>query len=321
MAGSFPGFAGCCQIDSNSKALAGALLYVFAGGTTNYSLTYQDIGLALSAPNPLVADGAGRVPYFFVADGTYHIRLTDADGVVQFENTSVPSIGASISGGGGSAVDPNTVFSTGDMKFRPVNDVLAGWVRCNGRTIGSATSGGTERANADTSALFTYLYTAFSDTKCPVSGGRGASASADFAANKTITLLDFRDRTPVGLDSMGAAAKGGLLAANILSGGGDTVDTGAATGGEANHVLTLAESAAHDHGGLTGAHSHRFTYRNTGISVASPGANPATDFITTSSMPTNVDTQTTQATIASAGSGTTHNTMQPFMLGTFYMKL
>lgn len=314
MAGNFPGTSGACQQDENGKPLAGGLLYVFTGGTTTPALTYQDIGLALLSTNPLVLDDRGRCPLFYVADGIYRVRLTDADGVVQSDDLQVPSIGASTSGGGGSAVDPTTVFGTGDVKWQPIDGVVTGWVRLNGRTIGNPTSGASERANADVSTLYSFLWTNFSDVKCPVSGGRGASSAADFAANKTITLLDFRDRAIVGLDSMGNAAAGGLLAANITSGGGDTVNTAAATGGEANHTISVTEMPAHDHGG--GAHTHNIqpvdnTSGASGVPKAGPGASDG---------PT-VPTITSGAIIASQGGGNAHNNMPPFILGSWYMKL
>ena len=68
--------------------------------------------------------------------------------------------------------------------------------------------------------------------------GRGATALADFNALKPITLPDLRGRSPVGLDDMGAAGAGRILPGNVTSGGGDNQTTPAATGGEANHVLT-----------------------------------------------------------------------------------
>lgn len=81
-----------------------------------------------------------------------------------------------------------------------------GWVKENGGTIGNATSGATTRANADTEALFTHLWTSFNNTMLPIqtSGGvastRGASAAADFAANKRLALFDSRARFPRGSD-------------------------------------------------------------------------------------------------------------------------
>jgi hypothetical protein len=98
------------------------------------------------------------------------------------------------------------VLSTGDVKWRMQTGTLTGFVRMNGRTIGSAASGATERANADTADLYTYLWTNFSDALAPVSGGRGASAAADFAANKTITIPTMQGYGPAGLDDMGNSA-------------------------------------------------------------------------------------------------------------------
>ena len=81
-------------------------------------------------------------------------------------------------------------------------------MRLNGRTIGSATSGATERANTDTQALFEYLWQ--NDSALAVSTGRGASSSADWAANKTIALPDGRGRVLAALDDMGSTAAGRL---------------------------------------------------------------------------------------------------------------
>jgi len=83
----------------------------------------------------------------------------------------------------------------------------AGWLIEDGKTIGSAASGATGRANADTQDLFTYLWTQFDNTELPIqtSAGtataRGASASADFAANKRMPLFDSRSRFLRGSDS------------------------------------------------------------------------------------------------------------------------
>jgi hypothetical protein len=72
------------------------------------------------------------------------------------------------------------------------------------RTIGSATSGATARANADTSALFTLLWGALANTDLPIQDNtgaastRGASAAADFAANKRLPLPSFAGLTKIG---------------------------------------------------------------------------------------------------------------------------
>ena len=110
--------------------------------------------------------------------------------------------------GGGSPVDPTTIISTGDFKWSYGTGVLTGFVRCNGRTIGSSTSGASERANSDTQALYVNFWTA--DPNLAVSGGRGATAAADYAANKTLALPDCRGRVVAGLDDLGNSAAGVL---------------------------------------------------------------------------------------------------------------
>ena len=180
------------NVDINGQPLAGALLYIFQVGTVaTPQNSYQDFGLTLVNPNPLQADQNGRFPAFYLADGQVHVRLTDSTGVVVFDYPDLQVLGPSSGGGGGGggSVDPTSIASTGDFKFRPTSETLTGWVKANGQTIGSASSGATQRANADTQNLFVYLWSNFSNAKCPVSGGRGATALADFQANKTIRLI------------------------------------------------------------------------------------------------------------------------------------
>lgn len=127
-------------------------------------------------------------------------------------------------------------FATGmEMDFHGTT-APAGWVLASGRTIGNASSGATERANADTSALFSALWSAYSNTVCPVSGGRSGSAAADFAANKTITLPDKRGRVSVGRDNMGGSTAGRVTSA----GSGIVGTTMGATGGDENVTLARA---------------------------------------------------------------------------------
>ena len=73
------------------------------------------------------------------------------------------------------------------------------FLKCNGQTIGNASSGATARANADTQTLFEMLWADWDNTVLPIqtSSGtaatRGASATADFNANKRLPLPDLRD--------------------------------------------------------------------------------------------------------------------------------
>lgn len=195
------------QLDTSGKPLAGCLLYTIQAGTTSTPQNgYQDSALAIALPNPIVCDAAGRLPQMFFADGTIKVRLTDKNGVTQIVADGIQVVGASSGSGGGGSVDPTTIIATGDLKVRYGTGTLSGYVRANGRTIGSATSGASERANADCQALFEYLWGA--DANLTVSGGRGASANADWVANKTITLPDLRGRVIAGLDDMGNTASG-----------------------------------------------------------------------------------------------------------------
>jgi hypothetical protein len=332
MAGTLPGIANAQQHDVNGLPLSNCLLTVFAGGTTTPVSTFQDIGLAIPAQNPLVGDASGRIPLFFVADGTYHVRLTDQFGIMSnggFDIPQIPSIGASSSGGGGAAVDPTTVASTGDWKFRPSTEILPGWVRMNGRTIGNATSGASERANADTQALFIYAWSTYPDAKCPVIGGRGSGALADYNGNKQITTLDWRARGPVGLDDMGNTLAGRITSIST-PGSSDLSTTPGGYGGEGAHALVAIELPGHTHSGTTGNdapdHSHAETtfMQSFGLTVAGSGG-PAF-------MGNNVAGQSTGGASArhqhpfttdagGALGGQVHNNFQPFVLGTHYWKL
>jgi hypothetical protein len=217
-AGTVPGFSLSPQFDTLGKVMPGCKLYVVQAGTTSTPQnSYQDSGLTIVNPNPLSCDSTGRLPQWFVADGSIKVRLTTATGSTVFTGDNLLVIGASSGGGGGSPVDPTTVLATGDIKSQYSTNTLAGWVRANGRTIGNASSGATERANADTSALFTFLYNA--DGSLAVSGGRGASAAADYAANKTITLPDFRGRVLASFDDMGNSAAGRLTTSTMTGNG------------------------------------------------------------------------------------------------------
>jgi len=83
--------------------------------------------------------------------------------------------------------------------------VQAGWLLANGLTIGDAASGGTARAAADTQSLYTILWNQTAIDYCPMetSAGavtsKGATAAADFAAHKRITLPNFLGRSMVGV--------------------------------------------------------------------------------------------------------------------------
>lgn len=197
------------QFDSSGQPLAGCLLYFFQAGTVATPQTaYADYGMTTPLPNPVQCDASGRVPQHWLADGLIHIRLTDASGVVQIDTTMQVLGPSSGGGGGGGTVDPTTIMATGDIKVRYGTGPISGFVRSNGLTIGNATSGATERANADTQNLFIYLYQ--TDPNLVVSGGRTGNALNDYNAGKTIALPDARGRDLAALADMGNTTSGVL---------------------------------------------------------------------------------------------------------------
>ena len=137
------------------------------------------------------------------------------------------------------------IWTTGDAKLTLKTVADAGWVLANDGTIGNAASGATTRANADTEALFTLLWDNIIDTWCAVSGGRGASAAADFAANKTIALPKAVGR------ALAVFGTGAGLTARVLGEilGSESVAAGV-TGG---HALTIDEMPSHTHTDASGA--------------------------------------------------------------------
>lgn len=206
---------------------------------------------------------------------------------------------------------------TGAMMMYGATSAPTGWVRANGRTIGNASSSATERANADTSSLFTFLWTNYSDSVCAVSSGRGASAAADYAANKSIALPDLRGRAFFGLDDMGGSAASRI--GTTFSG-----TTNGATGGAENHTLTTAQLPAHSHSGTTasdGAHTHTVAYTNAARDPGASGSlmNYAGSDLTTTTSSNGAHTHT--FTTGNTGSGEQHNNMPPCFLTTFIIKL
>jgi hypothetical protein len=94
-----------------------------------------------------------------------------------------------------------------------------GFVMADGRTIGDATSGATNRAHADTVTLFTLLWNITTNAQCAVSGGRGANAVADYGAHKTLTLPNHSGRTMAGRDDLSGTAAGIWSGATVRAAG------------------------------------------------------------------------------------------------------
>jgi microcystin-dependent protein len=303
------------QLDQFGDPLAGGHLYLIQAGTVSTPQNgFQDSALTLPWPNPIILSASGRIPQFFLADGSIKIRLTDVNGVEILVADGLIVTGASSGGGGGSPVDPTTVLQTGWMQAIYGTGVVAGFVRANGRTIGNATSSGTERANADTLALFTFLYNV--DPNLVVSGGRGASPAADYAANKNIALPDWRGRTLAFLDDMGNTAAGRLTAAGF--GVAATVLGAASTPTESKTILTANLPAYTPAGSIvsTVTNNANLWALTNGVVGVQGGASSFT--INAQGTPAVASTFTGTA---QGGTSTPISATQPTIVTTFYIKL
>ena len=104
---------------------------------------------------------------------------------------------------------------TGEVFLYMGTSPPTGALKMNGGTVGSALSGSTN-ASADYEALFSLIW-ALNATEFPIldsSGGastRGASAAADFAANKRLPLADMRGEFGRGWDDSRAVDSGRVL--------------------------------------------------------------------------------------------------------------
>lgn len=235
----------------------------------------------------------------------------------------------------------------------------SGWIWPDGGTIGNASSGGTNRANADTESLFTLIWNTYSNTVRPIqdSSGtpttRGLTAAADFAANKRIPVTDRRGRVGIGRDDMGGSAANRIT---LAVAGFDGTTMGASGGNqgvalvEANlaahthtlNTLATASSGAHTHtaGTLSASssgseHSHTapvydasagsfFDGSTSGSSTGTATTNVSgahSHSITGSTASSGAHTHTMTGDLGTTGSGTAHLNVQPGDITNYILKL
>lgn len=170
----------------------------------------------------------------------------------------------------------------------------SGWLICNGATIGNAASSATGRANADTATLFDLLWNNWANAQAAVSGGRGATSSADFAANKTIAIPDFKGRTSVSKSASG------------------TLSTLGSTAGEETH--TLSSDSIPNGGG------HVHTFQGLDFNQYA-GASAGTDIQVQLNPGSASTVYTDTADGYSAALGLAHNNIQPSLVINKIIKL
>lgn len=250
----------------------GAKIYVYDAGTSNPREAFKDGSDTPEAwTQPILSDANGCIPEIWIEGSTaYRIRVTTAAGVQIRDIDNIPGETATDTGAG--VADAGYDLTTGDILFRFDAAEKSGFVKLNGKSLGSGTSGADNSSDGN-QALYILLY-----NNCPnltVATGRGASALADFQSGKPLSLPDARGRAPFGLDTMGNSA------ASVISGvtfnGSGASNILASLMGEAAHALTSAENGPHTHTGSTtgangtadtgttnssGAHTHTGTTDN-----------------------------------------------------------
>ncbi|MGX1105458.1 hypothetical protein [Bradyrhizobium elkanii] len=213
-------------------------------------------------------------------------------------------------------------FSTGDAKITLKGVADPGWVLCTDGTIGSATSGASTRANADTQALFNLLFSNITDTDAPLftSGGGATTRAAQtnaalaWAANCRISLTKV-----LGCAIAGAGSNGGPHGVWRL---------GQKTGEEL-HALIESELPAHRHSVFLNdpGHVHATnaaingggsTTGGGGFTINAPGAATVSSALTGISILSGDGVL--NATLQTGGNAP-HNTMQPTSFWNVMVKL
>lgn len=342
--------------DINGKPVRAAQVSFFAAGTNSPIQVHKVSTLDSAYTQPISASGLGRFPPIFTNAAEYRVRITDQYGGLIEDIDGISGTDAGSGGGGGDVggvVDANSLLMTGDILFNLSSGTRAGFVRLNGRTISKAGGSGTERANDDLHALFVYLWNAIAGLV--VVGGRGANAEADWSAVKQLTLPDLRGRGPLGADAMGSTAanrfSGGLISSGTSDGIGSVGGEAATTAPLPAHAHTVSEfgsgfeNQAFTHNfsattSLHAGHSHDVSGAYTAIAAGSGYGAASAAALIKSSIGTTADgqhTHTVSGTTAaqnqnhnhqipahattSAGAGGTHNTLSPFIIGTWFIRL
>lgn len=272
---------------------------------------------------------------------TYQLAYMQQRGIGEWISTVEYFTGSLVNEGGvlyTSLVDSNTNNAVTDpTKWRAYSSdapgvgkdywgvtLPAGYVWASGKTIGNASSNGTERANADTLDLFTVLWNAGTNTSLPIytSAGvlstRGASAAVDFAANKAIATPDKRGRASVGKDNLGGTA------ANRLTTGGSGIDGTVIGSGGGLQIVTLTQTEMPVHTHVDVGHNHGQIIDNaTSAIYGETGAGPAGAgvFVSSATRKSTWFTATGAANNANSGSGGPHQNTQPSIVCNYIIKL
>ncbi len=185
-----------------------------------------------------------------------------------------------------------------------------GYLALNGDTIGSAASAAVQKSDSY-EALFTQLWDNLADAQAQVSGGRGASAAADWAANKTLKLVDARGRNLIGFGT----------------GPGLTARTIGDTGGQEDQIV-VSHSHSHSHSfsattSTGGSHSHTLSVNDsssTGGGAGGTGSAAGSVSTDAAGSHNHSVSGTTGASAVSAGSTGTDKNLGPWFAANWIVK-
>jgi len=179
----------------------------------------------------------------------------------------------------------NLTPRTGDIRTSLTSVCPSGWAVMSDDSIGNVGSGATNLAQAYTYQLYKTLWDGVADAWAPVSTGRGASATADFLAGKTLTLPRSLGR------AMGHSGAGAGLTSRAL---------GEYVGSE---TISIAAMPAHNHPGSTvGIQINPISVVGGGTNSMSAGGS-------------------TTVSVASQGSGAADGNMEPTSFMNVFIKL
>lgn len=209
------------------------------------------------------------------------------------------------------SVDANISTFVGEIKEFAGSQVSSGFLLCDGKTIGSSSSEA-DYTGSKYYSLYQYIWEGSTTYVIYTSGGsvstRGASALADFNANKRLAIPDFRGRISIGYDFGSNATPTNVTTEKQLN-----YKVTGNTGGEAFHLLTSNESGlrAHSHfNGVSDDGSDLFVYG--GTTTGMPGLATQTILSEGNARTTQGNTSTNTALDAVE----THENRQPYIVVT-----
>ncbi|MEN3931414.1 hypothetical protein WJT86_10135 [Microvirga sp. W0021] len=206
----------------DGRPVVGAKVYVYEAGTTTPKTVFRDNVMQAAHSRPILTNGHGMVPPIYVGKGDYKLRVVTPGEVIISE---VDGLSGSFTSDGTEPnetyplQDPNATLRTGDILAAFRTGAKAGFVRCNGNTIGNSQSAASELPFGEPAGDTQPLGTAFNlfvhlwelqevGLYLPVYANgsevtRGSTAISDWNNNRQLGLPDLRGRVPMGLDGMG----------------------------------------------------------------------------------------------------------------------